>query len=359
MDVNTVMAWPAYRNVGENPYNSQLYTAIAAEGVDVLEFNPRDALTRSYDILHIHWPDALLKNIPNVKRAFRLFALAALLAYVRFVRRRVIVWTVHNLRPHGGDVPSFYIRTLHAVLAKTVSYQIHLNGGTGQSIADLGNERLTKMPSTVIRHGRYQDVYSTDLTQSQSRSKIGVSGDGFLVGFVGNLSEYKGIKDFLRAFPAVSHGGKPEITGLVAGRATSPELESDLRDLAEGKNVEIRFGWLDTEEISNYVRACDLVVYPYKSIENSGSVFLSLEIGTPVLVPEVSSMLELRADVGKEWVHLIPDTLTLVDVRNALKDVGAGRPDLGLFSWNFIAQETLSTYRSALDIGSILDRTLR
>ena len=61
-----VVAWPAYRNRDENPYNSLLYDALRERGIDVVEYRQREPLPDAFDVFHIHWPDLVLR-VPSAK----------------------------------------------------------------------------------------------------------------------------------------------------------------------------------------------------------------------------------------------------------------------------------------------------
>ena len=55
--------------------------------------------------------------------------------------------------------------------------------------------------------------------------------------------------------------------------------------------------------IASWLRAADLVVLPYRAIQNSGSAMLALSADRPVVVPALGAMRELQAAVGEDWVR--------------------------------------------------------
>ena len=85
-----------------NPYLVMLRAALIEEpSVEHIPFSWRTALTGRYDVLHVHWPDALLAGRHWWTRAGKRVAFAGLIARVR-LRRIAVVRTVHNVTPPSG-----------------------------------------------------------------------------------------------------------------------------------------------------------------------------------------------------------------------------------------------------------------
>src|SRR6187431_2914331 len=96
-----------------NPYIVMLATALAEEPtVEHVPFSWRTALLGRYDVLHVHWPDALLAARHRWTRAGKRVAFACLVARLRF-GRIAVARTVHNVTPpSGGPVDRALIRAL-------------------------------------------------------------------------------------------------------------------------------------------------------------------------------------------------------------------------------------------------------
>jgi beta-1,4-mannosyltransferase len=96
-----------------NPFISLLIRNLDAD-IEVSTFTWRDAFLGRYDVLHVHWPDALLKAPTPMRRVLKFLQLRALLVRnrVRGIRQ---VWTVHNLTPHetGGGRADRMGRLVH------------------------------------------------------------------------------------------------------------------------------------------------------------------------------------------------------------------------------------------------------
>src|SRR5690606_14786350 len=103
-----VLAWPAYANKRENPYNYLLYHGIEKMGHEIFEFefSIKNVLKffflRSFDILHIHWPNYILSVKGAIQAKRRLYTFFAFVQGIRMFNKKV-VWTVHNLESHECD----------------------------------------------------------------------------------------------------------------------------------------------------------------------------------------------------------------------------------------------------------------
>jgi glycosyltransferase involved in cell wall biosynthesis len=107
------------------------------------------------------------------------------------------------------------------------------------------------------------------------------------------------------------------------------------------------------DDIQLYLKAADLVVLPFVEILNSGTAMLSLSFGCPIMVPEKGSMGELRAYVGDEWVYTYIGELTSEKIQDALDWAKGDRtpdyPDLELFDWNKVAEQTKRAFERCLE----------
>ena len=90
-----------------------------------------------------------------------------------------------------------------------------------------------------------------------------------------------------------------------------------------------------------------MVVLPYRDLLNSGVGILALSLDRPVLMPETPSSLELRNDIGSEWVMTYEGELTPQVLSRALAwamEARTGSPDLTAFDPDAVARRTLDFY---------------
>ncbi|KQS68848.1 hypothetical protein ASG41_08045 [Modestobacter sp. Leaf380] len=294
--------------------------------VVVSSFSYRAALLDDWDVLHVHWPENLVRHRRKTRAWVRTALLVALLCRVRF-RGSGVVRTLHNVAPHeeGGLVE----RTVLTLLDRSVTCHVRLNEAT-HGRADT--------PMVTIPHGHYRAEMAGPSNGSHA------AGRGLM--FFGFLRPYKGIDALVSAFADVSD---PEERLVIAGEPADEAMRTLVeRAAASDPRLELHLGFLPDEELAELVASVALVVLPYKEIHNSGVVFAALSLARPVLVPENDVTAALRREVGPEWVHGFHHPLEADHLAQALAAAGsrdAGiRPDLGGRDWSAVAAQYTTVF---------------
>jgi len=346
-----ILALPAFKNRRENPYNAALYTALEElPGVTVAEFTNRRLLLERWDILHIHWPDAALHRKTASGAALRAFLLIARLLWARLLGAK-IVWTVHNLRSHHAAWPG-----VEAWLWKSFIPLVH----TCIHLSDAGREMaletfpgLAAKSHSVVPHGHYRDCYPNGGDLVQARHLLGIRSAAPVIAFVGQIKAYKNVGGLIRAFIEAAH---PTAFLLIAGRPGDAAIEAELTAMAkEHPRILRHFGLIPDDRMHLYLNACDLAVFPYRDILNSGSAILALSFNRPALVPARGAMAELRQLAGPAWVYTYEGDLTGPILSAALENATGSHPaqcDLSMLSWQAVAAGTLAAYRAAMGHGT-------
>ncbi len=308
-----------------NPYLLQLLRSLE-ESATVETFSWRIAVSGRYDILHVHWPDVLVRGRTRWRSAARTTLFALVLVVAR-VRRRAIVRTLHNVEPHERL------------------------GWAGRRVVKLCDRWTTvwiTLTSTAtppglgvrIPHGHYRDWYDVD---DAVRPEPGRAV------FFGHIRPYKGVDALLQAAAAVAVEpfslrlvGRPVDAGVVA------EIEAVS---AVDDRITARLEYVPDAELAREIAEASLVVLPYRSMVNSGAALLALSLARPVLVPSTPSTLELQHEVGDRWVMLYEGVLTSSIISDALERatsvVGTAQPDLSQRDWSRGAEAHMSVYRQA------------
>lgn len=347
-----VLASPAFENRRANPYNAALYTALQRRGVVVGEFAAkRRVWLESWDVVHLHWPDAALNSRNVFVAALRAAHLLARVLYTK-LRGAKIVWTVHNLRAHH----SAHARLeawLWRAFVPLVDGAISLSH-SGRELARQKFPGLARKADFVIPHGHYRDCYENDYSQSAARLQLGLPPERPVIAFVGQIKTYKNIPALLHAFLEKKEADSAASL-LIAGQPGSAGLAAELIAIANGRDdVHFRFGHIAETEMQLPLNACNLAVFPYRDILNSGSAILALSFDRPVLVPAKGAMAELRDMVGAEWVMTYEGKLTDEVLREALRwALEAPRPvrcDLGALAWDTLAAQTLAAYETLVGL---------
>ncbi len=341
----TVAMWPSAADT-DNPYLSRLCSGLAGEGVRVLPLRPRQL--PETDLIHLHWPD-LIVNRRSLPAALRgAVALLVLVAGCRLTGRPT-VWTVHNLLPHEPAHPRLE-RLFWRLFDRLLGGYLSLTAA-GIPLIRQEHPGLAGKPCAVVPHGSYQGSYPrwTESAQAARRlHKLPEAGDGLL--FLGQVRRYKGVSELLAAFADLDRG---HTFMAVAGQCQDSELADRLRGQAlADPRVVLELSRVPDAQLASWFAATSGTVLPFSAGFNSGSVFLSLTMGRPVLVPATAVFCELAEQVGSQWVHCYRDLTAQVlgdFLTAAVELAGTGaEPDLRPFAWPRLAAETAAFYRGLL-----------
>jgi beta-1,4-mannosyltransferase len=314
-----------------NPYSILLFDSLR-QHVEPQYFSWRAALRADYDVLHLHWPEVKVLGATPLKSLLRSLAFLAVLVRVRW-GRPVLVRTLHDLHPH--EPPTRLQRWIIGLSERWTTLWICLNDRTPPP---------TAAPSVLIPHGHYRDRFAAyDRPEPVS---------GRLVHF-GLLRPYKGVDALLRAVEAIDD---PRISLRVVGKVMDPALGDELRDAAASDpRITVRDGFVPDEVLADEIGRAELVVLPFRSVTNSGSLILALSLDRPVLVSRSAASEEMAREVGAAWVHLYDGELTPATIEQTLREVRNGErgrsPDLSARDWERIGELHAEAFRRAVELG--------
>jgi beta-1,4-mannosyltransferase len=336
----------------DNPYVRRLAAVLEHGGAMIDEFSYRRALTRRYDVLHLHWPDSHLASRrwwgALIKHAR--FACAVGLLRLRGAR---VVWTLHNLKPH--DTNHWLSEQLFRLWFPRACTHVIALTHDGLHAARTLYPVLASKASAVIPHGHYRDDYGAAPARLEARSQLGLPEDRFTFLFFGNVRRYKNVPQLIQEFRLLpGNDVHLVIAGLPGHGIDAAELEQ-LR--GDDERVSLRLEFVPESAVPAYFGAADAVVLPFDSILNSGSVLLALSFNRRVLAPRLGALPEIQQEVGEDWLSLYEGSLT-ADMLNRLRvaqsvrtDDEVDRADLSTFGWNSIAERTLEFYRKRVSRG--------
>jgi len=282
-------------------------------------------LAESVDLVHYQW-----LPIPALDR--RLLA-----------SKRPRVYTMHWRLPDAG---ARIARTLTNLLAAMDAVVVHSEHGARRLETDFGvlHERLR-----VIPHGAFDYLTRQDDEVPLPAELRAVEGPVILA--FGLIRPYKGTDVLLEAFREIE-GAELWIVGM-------PRMPMDeLRELAGGTPGTVRFvdRFVTDPEIPAFMRRADLVVLPYRNIEQSGVLYTALAFGRPLVLSAVGGFPEI-AERGA--ARLVPpaDPEALARVLRELLEDPSAREALGAaatreaattYSWEGIAASTMALYEDLL-----------
>lgn len=300
--VRRVVVFPAYR---ENPFLGMLLSGAEREGAEIVDARTLDELVAALasdpggTVLSLHWTNPIAQSTRNP-----LVALRSALRFAGALRAAKgsgarIVWTVHNVLPHGAR-HAWLELGLHRMLAR-VADRIHvMHPDTAARAAK--RYRLPPERVRLVPHPSYVGVVPPAAERSVERRRLGIGDDEAAVLLLGQMRAYKGVLDLIEAAGRSRRPGG--IVLLLAGNATAEEAAAIEVALAAHPALRavrsLRF--VADDELPGWFAAADAVALPYRHILNSGSAMLAATYGVPVLLPRAPHL--ERTLGGRAWVRL-------------------------------------------------------
>jgi glycosyltransferase involved in cell wall biosynthesis len=345
------------------PYDHALCSALGAQGADVELFTSRFAYgpvaqphgyrrCESFYRLAARISDPrarrvakLVEHVPDMLR-YRLAARAADVVHFQWLTvqhldgpllpaTRPLVLTAHDIlprepRPGQRNAQRRLYERFDAIV-------VHSRHGAERLTGELGveGERVHVIPHGAFTH--LSDASSPDTPPPFATGKP-------VVLCFGLMRPYKGIDLLLEAWRGIE-----DAELWIAGM---PRM--DISGLIEAAPPGVRFvpRFIGDTELPAYFRRADLVVLPYRDIDQSGVLFTALAFGKPLLLSDVGGFPEVAATgAARTFPSGDADALhcalgELLGDRDALSSLAAGARAAAenVYSWEATARQTLALY---------------
>jgi glycosyltransferase involved in cell wall biosynthesis len=314
-----------YRFVG-----SSAVAKAAQHPLDMLRLARRVRRERR-DLVHFQW----LPIPPLDRRLARSFPRPwVITAHDLFLRARSARWRRHMQQ---------LLRSADAVVA-------HSRHGRDRLVEELG---VAPASVRVIPHGAFD--YLTRLDPVPIDPAAGdLDGRKVVLSF-GLVRPHKGVDLLIEAFA----GTHEDALLLIVGRPLMPiePLRRRARELGIAERVRFIPRFVTEEEVAGCFRRADLVVLPYREVEQSGVLFTALAFSSPLLITAVGGFTEVAEEGAARLVPpgdagaLRAALLELLDdeeARSALSEA-ARRAAGGPYSWDRAAELTVDLYRAFME----------
>jgi glycosyltransferase involved in cell wall biosynthesis len=300
-------------------------------------------------MVHVHWPE-LFANGKTMLHVFK-----KSIWFLRALRHQKkkgasIIWTCHDVVSHKQQFPVLekmlmkrFISMLDGVIAPLeTSYQY----------ACTYFPTLKELPHTIIPTGHYINIYQNNLTKTGARKNLGIAPGKKVIGFVGNISPYKGVYELLEAFTQLDD---KNTLLLLSGKPANRKIEEVIHKASVGnEQIKTFYGNIPNDEMQLYFKASDLIVLPFRKINNSGSLYMALGFGKHVLVPDFPQMLEVKDKYAPDHVHVYArghlkagDLTQLLDKIDRTKT--ESKPDLSDMDYNILDKQTSTFFESFIN----------
>lgn len=348
-----VLAQAAGAVSGENPYTKLLYAGMADQNVVVHPYSRRSLIALRPDIIHVHWPEFLVRwNAGTAKAAADA---AKELALLWLARRRgaKLIWTAHDLGAHDKpDVGRLYARFTAAFNAM-VDCVISLSPAALESVR-AHYPAIARRPADIVPHGHYQGYYPATPTSHPglAAARDAVAGKPTCLIF-GQIRRYKNVTGLMQDFAETRAETGNDAQLVIAGeiRGTEEFRQEVLTKAAETPGVHLIPDRIADADVWALHDMADVIVLPYAqgSALHSGAAILALSLGKPIVVRDTPTMRDLQAIVGADWVALFNGTPrdALATAAALLAAPRATAPDLTALDPALTARQTVACYRAA------------
>ena len=353
-----------------NPYLLLYKSALEKQGLIVQlerEFGLRWLIAKgkSCDVIHLHWIEALYKParrpiwsgllgklmqnrlMTPLRGAIRLANVSATLLLAK-LQGKIIVYTIHNVRPHHKkEWPLVILNRLAHRIVFFVSENVHAHSHYARNIV---KKVYRNAKVTVVPHGNYITHYVNQISRRGARQQLGVPEDAFVYLFLGMIRPYKGVPELIDAFRKLD---LPAGQLLIVGRASSASYEKEISDLSLGNPaIQLIPEFVPDESIQIYMNACDICVLPYRDTTTSGAAMLSLSFGRPIIAPAIASFPELiTPETGILYDPARPDALKSALQHAAQRSWPESRilAYVHQFDWDTLGPRLAGLYRARPD----------
>ena len=169
--------------------------------------------------------------------------------------------------------------------------------------------------------------------------------------FFGRISPYKGVEYLLQAMEIV-HRTHSNVKVIVAG---SGKMYFDSTKYENLDYVEIRNRFIELDELADLIRGALFTVCPYTDATQSGVVYSSFALNTPVIATKVGGLPEM-IDNGETGIIIPPKSvddlastiqncLSSPECLNRMSKKIAESAKSGIGSWEVIAKEYTDIYK--------------
>jgi beta-1,4-mannosyltransferase len=315
----------------DNQFVRLLVDSLVIQDVEIVNFSWRTALFAKYDVMHIHWPEYIVSSSRNTFSIIK--GLLAILLIIRLrIRNIPLVWTVHNLKPHE---PTRFYHFIHKFLVHTRAFKVYMQKGFPPGLRNF-----------YVPHGNYAELFHKQKNiDAQEKSVLAVS--------FGYVKPYKNIENLIKYFP--KNLGPLVIAGQPITSDYGNHLQDFLAKIHTNPAVRLEFMQLSEKEMLELILSAEIAVLPYKEIYNSGAVLLALSAPIPVIVTDSPSMRDLQAEVGYQWLQIIPTEFNGLNLLNALNTLRVSAYSRGHISplseirnWELVAKKYQQVYEGAI-----------
>jgi glycosyltransferase involved in cell wall biosynthesis len=322
---------------------------------------------RHIDVIHLQWPEQyywptmysrlarLLSPVAhrwNLQGIVRFLYLAWVFAFVSLAKlfKLPIVWTLHDLYPHGQTSDEHY-RAEHlarAYLMRNISVLI-LNCGSAEPLVTAEFGRPNSI--VVAPLGDYRKFYPDTVSADVARHAMGVMEHDIVFLYVGTMRTHRNPLRLIQAFRDMP---QKNLRLFVVGE-TWDDLRREMEKASWGDwRIRCLFQLAPNDQMEFLLKACDFVVMPGEYYLSSAVVMLALSFARPVIAPRYGCAADMVGGAGILYDYqnelALADALGKAVRADQQKCKRLAEARARSFSWSLTAARTLEAYRIALGV---------
>jgi len=299
-----------------------------------------EGLSAGGDILHAQW-----WSMP-------LFFIYLTICACFKLKKKPVVLTVHNVRPHERSRLFVGMSTILFKLAD--HFIVHSRVNQRQMRAHYG---IDPGKISIIAHGSLDFHVNRHACRQSIRQQMGFDETHRIILAFGAIRDYKGIDTALAAF-ARAVAKAPAARLLIAGRLWTDW--APYATLIDGLKIRpyvfTCLEYIPSDQVHHFFEAADLCIFPYRRFDSqSGAAAVALSFGKPMIVSNVGGLSDFVK--RRRWIVSPDDSVALADamidclqkpalLTQMAADTRAISAD---FSWPQIARQTENIYRKLLN----------
>ncbi len=206
--------------------------------------------------------------------------------YFRAVAQKYIL-TVHNLLPH--DTTSWWHRSIYRLVYR-VPHQlvVHTNTMADDLVTEfqVGRDRIV-----VMEHG-------CELGDGLARVNRPPRPHEVRLLFFGGVAPYKGLDILLESMTQLPRHFVLRICGYCRSAELAMAIQGQIAKLGPSHRVTWRNEYVSDQAMADEMNDADMLVMPYRHIDQSGVIFQAMKFGVPVVATRVG---ELSRIVSSEF----------------------------------------------------------
>ena len=328
---------------GDQSPDADLYTKI----IRVLKYYSRlicYSAAAKPKLFHILW-----------NNKFEYFDRTLLMLWYRALGKKVVL-TLHNVNLRRRDCKDTIINraTLRIQYRFADHIFVHTKKMKQELIKEFGEQDKR---ITVIPFGINNAVPNTELTSRDARKRMGILDREKTVLFFGNIAPYKGLEYLIAAFHQTAH---QDCRLIIAGRPKNCEnywsaIRSEINDDVQKGRIVLKDEFIPDEDTEIYMKGADVLVLPYRHIDQSGVLFLGYSFGLPVLAADVGCLRDEIIEGRTGFVFRPEDPADLARVidryfaSDLYADLSRRRREIRDYateqhSWDIVAKLTTNIY---------------